>query len=120
MSALTWTWVATGFACANRSPARVKFGGPSRTEDVASESFTISAMSKLPSRSGLAMSRTPGCVVPGPFGSDLDVLGGVVRMGCAEVVDVGDAEGPRVDAAVAGDGARFGARADRGRSGASW
>ena len=50
------------------------------------------------------MSRTPGCVVPGPFGGDLDVLGGIVRMGCAEVVDVADAEGPRVDAAVAGDG----------------
>ncbi len=75
-------------------------------------------MSKLPSRSGLAMSRMPGCVVPGPFGRGLDVLGGVVRMGGAEVVDVADAEGPRVDAEVAG--ARLGAGADRGRSGASW
>jgi hypothetical protein len=105
-------------AFANRSPARVKFGGPSRTEDVASESFTISAMSKLPSRSGLAKSRMPGCVVPGPFGGGLDVLGGVVRMGGAEVADVGDAEGPPVDTDVAG--ARLGSGADRGRSGASW
>ena len=38
-------------------------------DEVGVVSSTISAMSKLPSRNGLAMSRMPGSVIPGPFGS---------------------------------------------------
>ena len=52
-------------------------------------SSTISATSKLPSGSGLAMSRMPGWVVPGPFGSSASV-GVVVRV---EVLGDGEADG---------------------------
>ena len=37
-------------------------------DEVGTVNRTSSAMSKLPSRNGLAMSRMPGSVVPGPFG----------------------------------------------------
>lgn len=45
---------------AKRLPARLRFGGPKRNEEVASGSRTISAMSKEPPGRGLAMSRIPG------------------------------------------------------------
>ena len=53
---------------------------------------TISATSKLPSRSGLAMSKMPGSVVHGPFGSFV-LTGAAVGMGLGEVADDGEAEG---------------------------
>ena len=55
---------------------------------------TISATSKLPSRNGLAMSKMPGSVVPGPFGSFV-LTGAVVGVGFGEVVGDGEAEGVR-------------------------
>jgi hypothetical protein len=81
-------------------------------------SSTSSAMSKLPLGSGLAMSRIPGCVVPGPFGSF--VLAGAVVVGSGEVV--GEAEGVST---VAGDAGAEGVPpsatgAARGSSGAVW
>ena len=53
---------------------------------------TILATSKLPSRSGLAISKMPGSVVPGPFGSFV-LTGAAVGMGLGEVADDGEAEG---------------------------
>jgi len=80
-------------------------------------SSTSSAMSKLPFGSGLAMSKIPGCVVPGPFGSFV-LAGAVVAVGSGEVV--GAAEG--ASAVAGGVGAEgvplFAAGAARGSSGA--
>ena len=103
---------------AKRLPARVRFGGPKRNEDVASGSRTISAMSKEPPGSGLAMSRIPGLVVPGPFGS-LTSFGGVVgTVRSGEVVE--EAVGAFAGEAELTEGAPpAGVEADRGRSGSS-
>ena len=54
-------------------------------------SSTISATSKLPSGSGLAMTRMPGWVVPGPFGNF--ALVGVVVRDVGVVVGDGEPEG---------------------------
>ena len=80
-------------------------------------SSTISAMSKLPSGSGLAMSRMPACVVPGPFGS-FALVGVVVRV---EVSGDGDPEGVvAVEFEAVGKGVALAiSGADRGSSGAS-
>jgi hypothetical protein len=82
-------------------------------------SSTISATSKLPSGSGLAISKIPGWVVPGPFGS-FALVEVVVRVAVGEVVGDGDAEGAWVGAGPVNDGGppAF-AGADRGSSGAS-
>jgi hypothetical protein len=104
---------------AKRLPARLRMGGPKRNEEVASGSRTISAISKEPPGSGLAMSRIPGCVVPGPFGS-LTSFGGVVgTVHTGEVV--GDAEGAFAgEAEPAAEGAPpAGVEVDRGSSGPS-
>jgi hypothetical protein len=59
-------------------------------DEVGAVSSTISAISKLPSRNGLAMSKMPGSVVPGPFGS-IVLAGAVEGWGCGD----GEAEGVR-------------------------
>jgi hypothetical protein len=56
-------------ALARRLPASANLGGPSQIEELGVARSTISATSKLPSGNGLAMSKMPGSVVPGPFGS---------------------------------------------------
>lgn len=83
-------------------------------------SSTISATSKLPSGSGLATSRMPGWVLPGPFGSfalvevvgDVDV-GAVVGDGEPEGVGPVESEVVAIGVPLAAAGA------DRGSSGAS-
>jgi hypothetical protein len=82
-------------------------------------SSTISATSKLPSGSGLAISKTPGWVVPGPFGS-FALVEVVVRVAAGDVVG-GDAEGAwAVGVGLVSDGGPSAfAGADRGSSGAS-
>lgn len=81
-------------------------------------SSTSSAMSKLPSRSGLAMSKIPGCVVPGPVGSFV-LAGAVVAVGSCEVV--GEAEAvPTVEGSAGDEGVPLSATgAARGSSGAA-
>ena len=81
-------------------------------------SSTISATSKLPSGSGLATSRMPGWVVPGPFGNFALVGVVVVRdvgaaLGDGEAEGVGGVEFEAVGVALATAGA------ERGSSGAS-
>jgi hypothetical protein len=67
------------------------------------------------------MSRIPGSVVPGPFGS-LTRLREVVGVELAEDVGDGKVEGaPEPDIVAAGKGALLSAvDVDRGNSGASW
>ena len=118
-SALTWTCEATGLAREKRLPACASRGGPSRTQEVGVPSSTISATSKLPSGSGLATTRMPGWVVPGPFGN-FALVGVVVRdvgvvLGDGEPEGVGAVEFEAVDRGVA----LAIAGADRGSSGAS-
>ena len=83
-------------------------------------SSTISATSKLPSGSGLAMSKMPGWVVPGPFGS-FALVEVVVRAAVGDVVGDGEADGAWAGGAglVSDDGPPAFAGADRGSSGAS-
>lgn len=76
---------------AKRLPAGVSLGGPSRTEETGAGRIISSAMSKLPSRSGLAISRMPGSVVPGPRGSLTSAVVGGTRF--ADAVGDGDAAG---------------------------
>ena len=73
-------------------PVCASLGGPTRSEEVGVLSSTISATSKLPSGSGLAMSKMPGWVVPGPFGS-FALVEVVVRAAVGDVVGDGEAEG---------------------------
>ena len=74
-------------------------------------------MSKLPSGSGLATSRMPGWVVPGPFGS-FALVGVVVRV---EVLGDGEPEGVvAVEFEAVGKGVPLAiSDVDRGSSGAS-
>jgi hypothetical protein len=104
-------------ASAKRLPASATLGGPSQIEELGEARSTISATSKLPSGSGLAMSKMPGSVVPGPFGSFVSA-GAVVGMGLGEVVGDGEAEGVRtVGVEAAADGALVATvGADRGSS----
>lgn len=87
-------------------------------DEVGVVSSTISAMSKLPSRNGLATSRMPGSVVPGPFGSFAFVWVGVA-VGFGE--GVADARGDGVWLFEAEAVGEFGllevVEADRGSSG---
>jgi hypothetical protein len=78
-------------------------------DKVGALSSTISAMSKLPSRNGLAMSKMPGSVVPGPCGS-FAVAGTVEGVGC------GNGESDGVRTAVAEGGVLAVTGADRGSS----
>jgi hypothetical protein len=83
-------------------------------------SSTISATSKLPSGSGLAMSKIPGWVVPGPFGS-LALVAVVVRVVVGEVLGDGEADGAWAvgTGTVSDGGPPASAGADRGSCGAS-
>ena len=71
----------------------------------------ISAISKLPSRKGLAMSKMPGSVVPGPFGSFV-LAGAVVGVGCGVFGD-GEADGAAEGVLLATGGADRGSSASR-------
>jgi hypothetical protein len=81
-------------------------------DEVGAVRSTISAMSKLPSRNGLAMSKMPGSVVPGPRGS-VALAGGVGGLACG----VGEADGVRTAVAegvlLATEGADRGSSASR-------
>jgi hypothetical protein len=83
-------------------------------------SSTISATSKLPSGYGLAMSRMPGWVVPGPFGG-FALLVLVVRVDVGAVLGDGEPEGVGADEfETVGKGVPLAiAGAGRGSSGAS-
>jgi hypothetical protein len=79
-------------------------------DEVGAVSNMISAISKLPSGNGLAMSKMPGSVVPGPFGSFV-LAGAVVGLRCG---GFGDGE---ADGAAAAEGVLLATGgADRGSS----